>query len=61
MLGKNYSKRFDREYKQFLRSGGGAADRIDRLVADVLAHPTTGMGDPERLHPKEFEYVVAAH
>ncbi|MDR1433241.1 MAG: Txe/YoeB family addiction module toxin [Puniceicoccales bacterium] len=43
------SSKFDSEYKPFLRYNKKIAKKIRELMDDILEHPTTGIGKPERL------------
>lgn len=42
-------KRFEKEYKSFDQSAPAIAKKIDRLLLDIMEHPETGIGKPERL------------
>ena len=42
-------KRFEKEYKSFKQSSPTIAKKIDRLILDIMVHPETGIGKPERL------------
>jgi toxin YoeB len=49
MFNPKYEKRFEREYYKLCRKNSEMARKIERLIADILEHPTTGLGRPERL------------
>jgi toxin YoeB len=44
-----YSTKFKRQYRKLLKKNPAQICIIDKLVADTLAHPITGLGRPERL------------
>ena len=45
----NYSPKFRREYKKFRKTRRDTAKAVGLLIRDILKHPTTGLGRPERL------------
>jgi toxin YoeB len=49
MLRYETNKRFDKEYDWFCKYDPEMAAKIDELMADILEHPTYGLGQPERL------------
>ncbi|MDR1255522.1 MAG: type II toxin-antitoxin system YoeB family toxin [Puniceicoccales bacterium] len=46
---KDISLKFARQYKKLYKKNPSQVSIIDRLIDDVLEHPTTGLGRPERL------------
>jgi toxin YoeB len=47
--GEEFSSKFKRQYKRLKRLNPKQAKVVMFLVDDTLAHPTTGLGHPERL------------
>ena len=46
---KQNSDRFNQELLAFAKSSPAIAKKIDRLILDIMEHPETGIGKPERL------------
>jgi toxin YoeB len=56
--------KFERQYRGWLKVNPGVCARIDALVADVVAHPFTGLGMPEKLKGSKGDYsrrIVGKH
>ncbi|MDR1528776.1 MAG: Txe/YoeB family addiction module toxin [Puniceicoccales bacterium] len=54
---RKFSSRFKKEFKWFLGYDRFMAAKVKTLIADTLAHPTYGLGHPERLrHRKGNEW-----
>ena len=49
MFKAEYTEKFDREYGKVCRSNSGRRDKSDKLRSDILEHPRSGIGRPERL------------
>jgi toxin YoeB len=49
MFKAEYSKRFDKEFKRFRKYDKETTAKIKILMADILEHPTYGLGHPEHL------------
>jgi toxin YoeB len=53
MFEAEYSKRFTKEYERFFKYDKETAAKIKILKDDTLAHPTYGLGQPERLRHRK--------
>jgi toxin YoeB len=53
MFEAEYTKRFIKEYGRFYKYDKPTADKIDELKSDILDHPTSGLGRPERLRHRK--------
>ena len=49
MFEAEYTKRFTKEYERFFKHDKETAAKIKTLKADILEHPTYGLGHQERL------------
>ena len=52
MLTLEKSKRFAEEFERFIKKDPKIASKIVNLLKDILRHPTSGIGKPERLKHK---------
>ncbi|MDR2628830.1 MAG: type II toxin-antitoxin system YoeB family toxin [Puniceicoccales bacterium] len=46
---REFTPKFKKEYNWFLDYDHETTDKINILITDILAHPTYGLGHPERL------------
>lgn len=44
-----YSDLFNHDHKAFAKYSPAIAKKINRLILDIMEHPETGIGKPERL------------
>ncbi|MDR2628439.1 MAG: type II toxin-antitoxin system YoeB family toxin [Puniceicoccales bacterium] len=53
MFEAEYSKRFTKEFERFRKYDKETTAKIKILIIDTLAHPTYGLGHPERLRHRK--------